>query len=422
MIPHGTLILCIFTASALADDWPQWRGPNRDAVWAEKQTLESFPAEGLKGTWRAPVGIGFSSPIVANGRVYVTDSELTKPTAHERVHCFDEQTGEVIWTRSHLVNYPDWAFTDPNNQLGPTSTPIVKDGKLYTWGAVGGLICFDAVKGDLLWQRDLQKEYPDKEISARTSPLIEGNLLILFVGAKPDACVIAYDKDTDRPVWKALSDSGTHSSPIVITAGGVRQLIVWTQESVTSLDPATGKTLWRQLLATQSDYVISTPVFHKDRLLFGGLMFKLNPDKPAATILWPQSRAVSGRVLSNTSTPYFDGSHVFSAKSNGALVCLDAATGQEIWQNNKVTDLKTGASIHITPNGESALLYTEKGELIRARLSADSYKELGRAKIIEPTYPFGDRKCAWAAPAFANRHVFARSDKELVCVSLDARP
>src|SRR5947209_7565322 len=112
----------LLAVAVQADDWPQFRGPNRDGVWSEKGILESFPAEGLKVRWRASVGFGWSSPVVAKGRVYVTDSELMKPKATERVHCFDDATGKVIWTYSYDVLYPDWAF--PSRQEGrPTATP-----------------------------------------------------------------------------------------------------------------------------------------------------------------------------------------------------------------------------------------------------------------------------------------------------------
>src|SRR5262249_50387763 len=146
-------------------------------------------------------------------------------------------------------------------------------------------------------------------------------------------------------------------SPIVITSGGKRQLIVWTQESVTSLDPAVGKTHWRQRLLTSGDYAVSTPVFHDDRLLVGGLMVKMDPEEPAATVLWPESTAPSRRILSHTSTALFQGGHLYSAKSTGELVCLEASTGKQVWETAKVTDQKNGASIHLTANGEAVLLY-----------------------------------------------------------------
>jgi outer membrane protein assembly factor BamB len=112
---------------------------------------------------------------------------------------------------------------------------------------------------------------------------------------------------------------------------------------------------------------------------------------------------------------------LFSAKSSGRLVCLDAKTGKEVWETDRVTDLKQGASIHLTPNGDSVLLYTDKGELIRAYLSSDGYKEINRTRLLEPTSSFAARKVAWPPPAFANRHVFVRNDQELLCFGLAAK-
>jgi outer membrane protein assembly factor BamB len=411
----------LLSAALRADDWPQWRGPNRDGVWDETGILQFFPAEGLKVRWRVPVGWGFSSPVVAQGRVYLADSELMKPKARERLRCFDESTGKTLWTHAYDVAYEAWAF-DPTQEIGPVATPIVHDGKIYTLGRLGHLFCLDAKKGEVLWQRNLEKDYAGAFAPGTPSPLIEGDLLILFIGGKPGACVVGLHKDTGKEVWTALDESLTFSSPIVISSGGKKQLIVWTQESVTSLDPAAGTTYWRQRLATSSEYAVSTPVFHKDRLLIGGLMLQLDPDKPAAKVLWPDAKAPSRRIFSHTSTALFRGDHLFSAKSSGELICLEAATGKQVWESDKVTDLKNGASIHLTPNGDSVLLYTNKGELIRAQLTAQGYKEISRALVLEPTFPFAGRKVAWSPPAYANRHIFARNGKELICASLAVKP
>ncbi|MCI0379136.1 MAG: PQQ-like beta-propeller repeat protein [Gemmataceae bacterium] len=415
-----TLPLLAF-AALHADDWPQWRGLNRDGLCGETGLLQSFPAEGLKVRWRAPVGWGWSSPVVAEGRVFLADSHVVKPKPKERLHCFDETTGNALWTHAYEVAYPDWAH-DPAQESGPVATPIVQNGKVYSLGRLGHLFCLDARKGDVLWQKNLETEYQIEWSPGTPSPLIEGNLLILFIGAKPSAGVVAFHKDTGREVWKALDESLTFSSPIVITSGGKRQLIVWTQASVTSLDPATGKTYWRQRLFTTADYAVSTPVFHKDRLLIGGLMFQLDADKPAAAVLWPESKAPARRILSHTSTALFRGDHLFSAKSSGELICLEASTGKQVWETAKVTDLKNGASIHLTPNGDSVLLYTDRGELIRAELTSKGYREISRVALLEPTFPFAGRKVNWSPPAFANRHIFARSGKELICASLAAKP
>lgn len=403
-----------------AADWPQWRGPNRDGVWSEKALRQTFPSNGLATRWRASVGYGFSSPVVAQGRVCVTDSQLDKPNAVERILCFEEATGKPLWTNSHEVTYPEWAFT-PGQEKGPNATPIVQDGKVYVLGSLGHLFCLKARDGEVLWKKDLAKEYGfDPLQTTSASPLIEGNLLILLLGGKP--CVLALDKETGKEVWRALNESAAHSSPIVIHAGGVRQLVVWTQQSVSALDPGTGKLHWREQLPTLSDYSVATPVFSNGRLLLSGLMLKLDADKPSASLLWPEARSPARRILSNTSTPLLKGECVYSAKSSGEFICLEASTGKLLWETNSVTDLKGGASIHLAENGDSVLLFNNRGELIRAQLTAQGYREHGRATLLEPTYPFGGRNVAWAAPAYANGHVLARTEKELVCASLSATP
>jgi outer membrane protein assembly factor BamB len=404
-----------------AEDWPQWRGPNRDGAWNETGIMESFPPGGLKICWRVSVRRGWSSPIVAQGRVYVTDVELADHKARERVLCFDEATGKLLWRHGYAAEYPDWAF-DPSAG-GPRATPILRAGRLFTLGALGDLFCFDAVKGKVVWQKSLARDYEVKEFTGITaSPLIEDDLLILYICGKPAACVVALDRNSGKEAWRALDDSFTYSSPIILTSGGRKQLIVWTQEAVTSLNPKTGQTWWRIQLRTPGDQAVSTPVFSKDRLLIGGLMLKLDVDNPLATVLWPETGGATRRILSNTSTALLQSEYLFSAKTSGELVCLEAATGKQVWATNTITELKNGSSIHLTPCGDALFLFTDRGDLIQARVTPEGYREISRAHLLEPTSPFGERKCAWVPPAYANRHVFARNDVELVCASLATKP
>jgi outer membrane protein assembly factor BamB len=383
--------------------------------------MQSFPPDGLKISWRMPVGPGWSSPIVAQGRVYVTDVQIERGTATERVLCFDESNGKLLWRHEHAVDYPEWAFSPDVG--GPRATPIARDGKVFTLGALGDLFCLDAVKGVVLWEKKLAKDYQVKEFTGITaSPMIEGKFLILYICGKPAACVVAFDMDSGREAWRALDDSFTYSSPIVVTDGGRRQLIVWTQEAVTSLDPSTGKIWWREQLHTPGDQAVSTPVYSNHRLLVAGLMLKLEADPPTASVLWPETGAVSKRILSNTSTALLQGEYVYSAKTTGELVCLQAATGHQVWSTNSVTSLKNGSSVHLTPNGDSVLLFTDQGNLIRARLSSAGYQEFSRVHLLDATHSFNGRNVVWPPPAYANRHVFARNEKELVCVSLAATP
>lgn len=413
-------ILCgPFLAGTLAysDDWPQWRGPNRDGVWKETGLPEKFPAGGLPIRWRAPAGNGFASPVVAQGRVYLIDAELTRPQAQERIRCFDEQTGNQIWQHIDRVTYPERAYA-ANNLGGPNATPIVQNGKLYTLGRRGLLRCFDAATGKILWERNLEKDFSTKEFSGTPSPLIEGRHLILDIGGKPDASLAAFDIDTGADVWKALDELQMCSSPTLVEAGGRRQVVVWTQSSVSSVDPANGKLLWRERFLTGGLTGISSPTYLGKRLIVAGLMLELDSDKPGARVLWPKTRAVDRRILSNTSTAALQGDHVYSARSSGQLVCIDAQTGEQIWETDKVTAPGRGSSIHITLNGSTALLFNDRGELIRAKISPEGYAELSRTQLIKASYVFEGRKVVWAYPAYANGCIFARNTEEMICASL----
>lgn len=415
-VNRGLLNLLLFSLpfTLSAGDWPQWRGLNRDGVWNETGILQTFPTDGFKPRWRVPVGEGFSSPVVAEGRVYVTDTPQKKPTTQERVLCFDETTGRRLWEHTQTVHYPRTAHG------GPVATPIVRDGKLYHMGWSGMVRCLDAATGVPRWEKDLGDRRQEFEGSA--SPLVEGNLLIVCFGWKGagEGTVYALDKDTGALVWRTLGETATSSSPIVISAGGVRQLIVWTGESISSLVPATGAVLWReQVNANWGVPPVTTPVFEAGRLLVGARMFQLNSQKPAATLVWPQDAGVAQRLLSDISTALVRDGHVFSLKNSvSKFVCLDATTGESRWQTERITENRAGASVHITVNGDSVLMFNERGELIRARLTPTGYEEISRARLIEPTHPNAGRNVVWSPPSFANGRVFARSDKELVCVDL----
>ncbi len=400
-----------------AGEWPQWRGLDRDGVWSETGILQTFGADGFKPRWRVSVGEGFSSPVVAEGRVFVTDAPQIKPTTQERVQCFDETTGRRLWERTQAVHYPKTAHG------GPVATPIVRDGKLYHMGWSGMVRCLDGRTGAQLWEKDLGDRR--QEFEGVASPLLEGNLLIVSFGWKGagEGTVHALDKNSGAVVWRAIGETATNSSPIVITAGGARQLIVWAGESISSLDPATGAVHWRERVNVNWGVPpVTTPVFEAGHLLVGARMFQLDPKKPAATLLWPKDAGATQRLLSDISTALIRDGHVFSMKTAaGKFVCLDAATGELRWQTEKITENRAGASVHITVNGDSALMFTDRGDLIRARLTATGYEQISRARLIEPTHPTGGRTVAWSPPSFANGRVFVRTDKELICVDLKSR-
>src|SRR5262249_32642369 len=216
--------------------------------------------------------------------------------------------------------------------------------------------------------------------------IVESNLVIVAI-AKSPLSTVAFDKDSGRQAWEALDEIPSNTSPIVIDAAGRRQLIVWAYKSVAALDPMTGGVLWRQAIPTPGNYAVPTPVWKDDLLLLSGLMLKLNRDQPGASVLWPDELRASHIYMSDTSTPLLQDGLVFAPTSKGQLLCLDATTGKQLWQAGQVSESNTGASIHITavPSVSGAFLFTDRGDLILARLTAAAYHELGCFHLIDPT-------------------------------------
>ena len=196
------LVFLFFVPSVSAEDWPQWRGPTRDGTWTEQGVLKAFTPEGLKIGWRRPVGSGFSSPIVAQGRVFLTDVDVHGPKTQERVACFEAASGKPLWIYSYDADY---RHPDPKQTTaGPVPTPIYHAGKVYSIGKTE-LICLDAVAGKLLWKKSLEKEYQAQPSLTYASPLIEGNLLVIYAGrfsGDSTECVIAIDKDSGKTAWR----------------------------------------------------------------------------------------------------------------------------------------------------------------------------------------------------------------------------
>jgi outer membrane protein assembly factor BamB len=424
-----SVTLCFFAAlPALADEWPQWRGPNRDGVWAETGIVDKFDGAEIQAKWRVPISSGYCGPTVAAGRVYVTD-RIFEPQQLERVHCFDWQTGKKIWSHSYDCLYAGFGY-----RAGPRASVLIEEQRAYSLGATGHLFCFDAAKGDVLWSRDLNSEYkirmPNWGIAA--SPVIEGDLLIVQIGGADDACVCAFDKVSGEERWKALPDDASYSAPMVIDQAGRRVLVVWTGDRMVGLDPTNGHEVWEYPWPwTKWPIAIATPVLHKDMLLFseahkGTLLVRLLQDKPQIEKLWHRRKEDTqhGAALHCLiSTPLIDGDYVYGADSRGVLRCLRLDTGEQVWEDRTAVPEDRFATIHLIRHGDKTWMFNERGELIIACLTPEGFQELSRAKLIEPTLDQLRQRggVAWSHPAFAYRHIFIRNDKELVCADLSAK-
>lgn len=414
-------------AAATADDWPQWRGPQRDGRWREHGIVERFAAPRLEPKWRAEVGSGYSSPSVADGRVFVTD-RMVEPKQTERVHCFDAETGKPLWMHEY-----DCPYVGVGYEAGPRAAVSVDAGRAYSLGTMGHLKCFDAATGGVHWERDLNADYqirmPIWGISA--SPLVYKDLVIVQIGGADGACLVALDKHSGSERWKALHDQACYSAPIIIQQAGQPVLVALTGESVAGLDPKSGEVHWQRPFPPKNMIIgVATPVIDGERLFVtsfyeGSMMLTVSRDKIEALELWKragQDERNTDALHSIISTPVLRGDYVYGVDSYGELRCLDARTGERMWENLTATPKARWSTIHFVEHGAEDWLFNERGELIIGRLRPEGFEELSRTKIIDPTRGQLDQRggVCWAHPAFANRCVFARNDKELVCVDLAA--
>ncbi|MDA1055190.1 MAG: PQQ-like beta-propeller repeat protein [Planctomycetota bacterium] len=419
--------------AAIADEWPQWRGPQRDGVWRETGIIEEFKSDRIEAVWRQPIGAGYSGPTVADGRVYVTD-RVAEPEQIERIHCFNWKTGEKAWSHQYPCAYT------VGYKAGPRASVTIDDGRAYALGAMGHFHCLDAESGKVLWSHDLNDEYKIEESRRMPiwgiagSPIIYQDVVIVHIGAENNASIVAFDRKSGEETWRTLNDRAQYSAPIILQQAGRDVLICWTGDSVAGIDPASGKIHWRVPFKPRNMPIgIATPVSDAGRLLMtsfydGSLMLRLRQDEIGVETIWQRS----GRDEKNTdalhsiiSTPIFAGDQIYGVDSYGELRCLDAATGDRVWEDQTATPRNRWSNIHFVRNGDRVWMFNEMGELIISKLDPKGFHEISRARLIDPTPDqlsgSGRRHgVCWAHPAFAHQHVFIRNDSELICASLAA--
>jgi outer membrane protein assembly factor BamB len=435
------VVLASMAAHLRADDWPQWGGPQRDNVWRESGILKKLPSE-MKAKWRTPINMGYAGPAVAGGKVFVTDRTLgegsenpenpfskSPVTGSERVLCLDANTGKELWKHEYPCIY---TVSYPN---GPRATPMADGNRVYTLGTMGDFYCLNAADGKVIWSKNFLKEFGGtlNTWGFSSAPLIDGDKVICIAGGKDGDCVVAFDKLKGDVQWKSMDakDFG-YCPPIIIEAGGARQLIIWTPEEIASLNPTNGEVYWKEEFAVKAGLAIPTPIHDKERnLLFitsfynGPIMFDLDPKKPAAKVRWrgtSQSELRTDKLHAIMCTPQFWEGHIYGVCSYGQLRCLKADDGTRLWETFEATGKARWWNAFLVRNEDRFFLANEQGELLLANLSPKGYVEHGRFKMLEPTTPLErSRKIVWSHPAFANRSVYARNDKEIVCFDLSDR-
>ena len=437
-------VIALLAASSLAltaDDWPRWMGAKSDGVWREEGVLKDLPEGGAPVSWRVPVGWGYSGPAVADGLVYLTDYQRTSGElinnpgkavtweGKERLLCLDAATGKEKWMfevkRDYELSYPG----------GPRATPTVADGQVYFLGAMGNLYCFDAKSGEKNWELDFKKEFDAPQLiwGFSAHPLVVGDTVYCIAGGEGSVAV-ALDTKTGEVKWKALSATTQgYCPPSMIKAGGAEQLLIWHSDGLFSLNPETGESYWSLPLKPNYGMAVMTPQVFGDKLFASGIgsigaMIQLDSEKPDASYFW-KGKPKTAMYCCNSTPLIVDGVIYGSDIDGSSLIAASTEDGVRFWETQdpvmpeKYRNGGRHGTVYLThhePSGNFWIV-NEGGDLIVAELSREGYKELGRQHVLEPTNEAFQRPVVWSAPAFADKSVFMRNDKELVRVDLSAK-
>jgi len=442
MTTHTLLALGLFLSSALANDWPQWQGPERNAISKETGLLKEWPKDGPPLTWKITgVGGGDSAPSISAGRIY----GLGNRGEDEVVWARSEKDGKELWVSRLGPAFEQRGF--PQGKEGPGCTPTIDSDRLYVVGLGGDVSCLQVSDGKILWQKSMTRDFGGSvpTWSFRESPLADGDKVIVTPGAQ-DAMLVALEKLSGKTVWKSAvpsregdgpagaagpgsfgrgrgSGSGAaYSSPIAIDFEGIRQYVQLTAKGVIGVAAADGKFLWRyDHPANGMGINCSTPLYHDGRVFAasaygaGGGIAKLSKDGNGgikAEELWSSKNMENhhgGVVL-------VDGALFGANGGNGGgyPVCLDFQTGEVLW-NEKDADkrrLKKG-SVAVA---DGRIYYrTEEGPIVLIEPSRKEYLERGRF-----TQPDRTDKPAWAHPVIANGKLYIRDQDTLFCYDIKA--
>jgi len=428
--------LCIsaLATDVFGEDWPHWMGAGRDGVYRESGIVDRIPAEGLPVVWRVPIAGGYSGPAVADGRVFVTDFVLKSGTSTnnpdgrdqvagtERILCFNAQNGHELWRVEDQLAY-NLSYAN-----GPRATPTVDGERVYVLGAEGDLKCLRVDNGELVWKKHLSQEFnaPAPQWGHAAHPLVHGDLLYCLAGGA-GSVVVALDKMTGQVRWQALSASEIgYCPPTIYKLGGLEQLIVWHADALNGLDPKSGEVIWTYPLKPRYGMSIAAPQVAGNRMFACGIgetaaMLEFTAEGKPGKTLWTGKPKLG--IYSGNATALWVGDSIYGADcGSGAFIAINAANGERHWESFALTTGGERRAAHgtafIIKHEDKFIVFTETGDLVFAKFSPQGFEELGRQHILEPTSEGMGRSVVWSHPAIANKFLFARNDRELVCINL----
>jgi outer membrane protein assembly factor BamB len=386
---------------ALAQDWPQWRGPNRDGVAAGFRAPQAWPAE-LKLKWKVTVGEGHSSPVVAGKRVFI----FTRQGEKETLTALDLESGKVVWQDAYEAPYTMNSAARGHGK-GPKSTPVVAGGRIYTLGISGILSSYDAQTGKLRWRKEFSREFREGSpwYGAAMSPVVDRGLVIAHVGGHGSGALVALDADTGAVRWHWAGDGPGYASPIVVDVAGTRQVVTQSQENIVGVAAETGKLLWKLPFTTEYTQNSVTPVAYKDLLIFSGMgtrVFAVRLEKQGEE--WKAVEAWrNAEVPMYMSSPVLSGNLLvgMTHRNRGQLFVLDADTGKTLWKGEG----RAGENAALLLAGHTLLAQTTDGEIIVANVSEKGLEPARRYRVADsPT---------WAHPAAAGNRILVKDETSL---------
>lgn len=394
-----SVLFTVFGSLPLRADWLQYRGPTQNGVSPEKGWSAKFPPAGPKTLWKKALGKGTSAVTVKGEHAYTMGNAGGK----DLIYCLNTKTGAEIWRHEYMLEL------DPNMfEGGPRATPTLDGNHVYTVSHQGDLWCLNAATGAKVWYRHYQRDLGGKRPTwgYAGSPTVAGDLVICDVGGNGSSTV-AFDKNNGNIVWKSGSDGAGYATPIVATLDGKPTVVLFKAEVLVGLDPKSGAELWRTPWKTDYDVNAASPlIFGADRVFIssgyntGCAMFQITGGQ--AKQLWKNKHL---RAQINSPAPWEGRIYGIDNNAGGNLVCLDAGTGEELWEERSV---KGGALI---ASDARLIVLMEKGDLVIVDASTPKFQELARAKVLE-------HRC-WVQPTLADGLLYLRNNEgDLVCLQL----
>lgn len=385
-----------FCGNGLAQDWPQWRGPNRDAKAMGFSAPKAWP-EKLNQKWKVTVGDGVATPALVGDKLFV----FTRQDKDEIIRCLEASTGKEIWKDQNEVQ----GATGPAQRFpGPRSSPTVADGRVITLGVRGLLNCYDSVSGRKLWTKDDFKGTLPQFFTS-CSPIVADGMVVVQLGGERSGAIVAYDLASGAEKWKWTSDGTAYSSPVVLSLGGNKILIAETAKSIVALTLADGKLLWQTpFVAEQRGYNAATPIVAGQTVLYTGsrrgtraVALEKDGDKITVKELWSNK---DNGVQFNT--PVVKDRLVFGISERDALFCLYLKDGVAAW----AIPIKGGRGYgSVVDVGEVLLALTPPGDLIVFAPTDKEFRKLA-------TYKVGESE-TYAYPVVAGNRIFVK-DKDSV--------